>query len=732
MKPNNTVSFFGFKLGLGSLCVALIAGSVIVSVVPQWVVWYVQANASTRGVSRDLIREVADKVMVALELTISQAEQMASELALIAEASTDTCSDDVSASAAAVHRDWRSQFLQVSLAERAGWAVIAADRFGSTLSIYGTPPEIQRKSIPGVPFIVNEIVTNRANGTIDIGPLKSSTQSFDVFTRPWYRDAVSDPGRLRWGRFFIGVPSGRKLIAVSETHGSLKEPDRVCGVRGVLMGVAGWQNFLRRQRVGKTGNVWLIEADTMLLFSTTKNTSLFVGNTSQRVFAINSTDGMTRDVGRWVAKVTSGGSRTTEDISTVDIGGVPCQVMVRHVHIHPETGFAPMYYVVAVPVEDYWGEIHRGIVVTVSITVVLSAFSLAVSTAAGVFFVSRPLARTTKTLSRLSRLRMEDLAPPTPSSAAHEVLSRFGGNVLLSEVSDLLTSASKMAESLFIVGRYVSRDLCRWIIENKVTEMPLVPKTVSVLFCGIQGTTAMIDRCKTESSMSEFGRMLNEILTTLANAVKHHGGYIDKLMGNEVMALFNAPYECKDHQVHACAAALTMCSAVAELCHSWDQLGLYSIFQRPRVRIGVATGEVLAGDIGAIGTVTHFTAIGDTVCTAAHLQRAAKVIDPEGTDPPMLVFTIAGTKGNFTDDEQAAMKAFDCAMQSLSKCEWADCIKKLRKVALPGYHCPVVKEAQVMIKLAQSNIEHPNTATNVTHDLNVGSVAALKGGSERH
>eukprot|EP00727_Mastigamoeba_balamuthi_P008510 m51a1_g4281 hypothetical protein (794) ;mRNA; f:348285-350752 len=776
-----SIQCFRFKLGLGGLCVALIAGSVIVSVVPQWVVWYVQANASTRDVSRDLIGEIANKVMVALEMTISQAEQIASELVLIAQASPGACSDDSNVSGALVQSRWRDYFNKVSLAERSGWAIVAADRFGSTVCIFGHPPEFQWKARPGMPLYVNEVVTNTDNGTIDLGALKSTTASFNVFTRPWYSVAVSNPGKLMWGRFYIGIPAGRQLIAVSKSHGSLREPNRTCGMRGVLMSVTGWQQFLRQQQIGKTGHVWLIESDTMLLFSTTRNASLFIGNTAQRVFAANSTDSMTRDVGRYIQRATAGGGSVPGDVSIVRIGGKDCQVLVSLVRIHPETGFAPMYYVVAIPVDDYWGAIARGIVVTVSITVVLFVFSLVVAIVAGIAFVSRPLVRTSKTISRLSCLNMEDLAvvsghklpsyrdrlPPTKSEVdvyaplhksrsasgteSEGSIAKFSGSHLLAEVSDLLVSASKMAESLYAVGRYVSMDLCSWIIENRVVEMPLSPKTITALFCDIQGSTAMIDRSKREGTMAEFGRMLNELLTTLANVAKRHGGYIDKLMGDEVMAIFNAPYECRDHQLHACAAALRMHDAVAELCRSWDELGLYRSFQRPRVRTGVAAGEVLIGDIGAFGTLTNFTAIGDTVCIAARLQSAAKVLDPEGMgilvtgdtwaaassqagaeelvartvgciklrgpDRPMLVSTIMGKRGNFGEAELEAMRTFDSAMELFHKCEWAECAAVLRGIEVPQGRDAVLNDAQAIISAAQSNMAHPDQASNVTHDL---------------
>eukprot|EP00727_Mastigamoeba_balamuthi_P009550 m51a1_g5217 hypothetical protein (771) ;mRNA; f:260068-262507 len=745
------------RMGLGGLCVALIAGSVVVSVVPQWVVWYVQSIASTREVSRDLIREVANKVLVALEMSISQAEQVVVELALIAAASAASCSDDHNVSGSAVIGRWRDAFSKVSVDGRTGWAIISADRFGSTLCIFGTPPEMQWKVLPDESLYINQVVVDQVNGTIEL--------------------AMANPGRLTWGRFFVGVPAGRQLIAASMTHGSIREPNKTCGIRGVLMSVTAWQRFLRRQKVGKTGNVWLIEADTMLLFATTRNASLFVGSTAERVQASSSTDPMTHDVGEYVKRATSGGRQLTDSFDVATIGGRRCQVLTSLVRIHPETGFAPMYHVIAIPTEDYWGAINRGVVVTVVITAALFALSLAVGIIAALVFVSRPLQRASKTIARLSCLNMVDLAavsghqipavetqptfkPDDPGvqpplhGGKHESIAKFGGHHMLAEVRDLLQSARKMAESLYAVGRYVSMDLCTWIIENRVVEMPLAPRIVTTLFCDIEGSTAMIDRSKREGTMCEFGRMLNEILTTLANVAKTHGGYIDKLMGDEVMALFNAPYECPHHQAQACSAALAMHEAVADLSREWDRLGLYLKFRRPRVRIGVAAGEVLVGDIGAFGTLTNFTAIGETVCIASRLQSAAKALDPEGTgilltgetwaaasaqdgggdlvartvgcvklrgpDQPVLLSTIVGRRDGVAKSELAAMQAFDRAMEAFRRREWAECVAEMGSVESSG---SLRAEAQAVVRVAQNNLLSPDWASNVTHDLSIDSAA---------
>eukprot|EP00727_Mastigamoeba_balamuthi_P000751 m51a1_g10673 putative trehalose synthase (1978) ;mRNA; r:31871-42139 len=249
------------------------------------------------------LEEIANTVAVALELSISQAEQLASELALMAEASPGACSDDPNVSSAVVQGSWRDLFSMLLLPERAGWAIVSADS--------------------------NDVVINTANGTIDIGALKSTTPSFNVFTRPWYTAAMASPGRLVWGRFYIGIPAGRQLMAVSRSHGSLKNRSRLCGMRGVLMSMVGWQQFLKAQMASRDEKVWLIEADTGLLFSTSVDVPLFVGNTAQRVFANSSTNKHTREVGMWMTRITAGGERPPISVGVITIEGRRFSVLAR-------------------------------------------------------------------------------------------------------------------------------------------------------------------------------------------------------------------------------------------------------------------------------------------------------------------------------------------------------------------------------------------------------------------
>eukprot|EP00727_Mastigamoeba_balamuthi_P000220 m51a1_g10195 putative adenylate guanylate cyclase catalytic domain protein (765) ;mRNA; f:27168-29521 len=308
-----------------------------------------------------------------------------------------------------------------------------------------------------------------------------------------------------------------------------------------------------------------------------------------------------------------------------------------------------VYY--AIPTEVAVGELNKTVGICAGIAAALALMAAVVSWVVQHVFLTKPLSHAVSTINTLARLNMHGIAEATLSLSARDYevgpkvtkvssdelakLSRsrsssssaLMGN-FLNEVSGVLQAADKMVHSLYCVGRYVSMDLATWVIGKGVVSSPLQPRDVSVLFCDIEGSTAMIDRCRAEGTMSEFAELLNEILTGLANTAKQYGGYIDKFIGDEVMVVFNAPCECSNHQSRACQAAVGMQACVQKLKATWEREHKYESFKCPRVRVSIASGTVLVGDIGAFGTLVNYTAIGETVCIAARLQEVAKTIRP--------------------------------------------------------------------------------------------------------
>ena len=100
---------------------------------------------------------------------------------------------------------------------------------------------------------------------------------------------------------------------------------------------------------------------------------------------------------------------------------------------------------------------------------------------------------------------------------------------------------------------------------------------------------------------------LNEVQGALADAVRTHGGMVDKFMGDGMLAVFGAPEKREDHADCAVAAAESMLVAVRRIAPD------------VRLGIGVHTGEVVIGCLGS-GPRMEFTVLGDTVNTAARME----------------------------------------------------------------------------------------------------------------
>jgi class 3 adenylate cyclase len=138
-------------------------------------------------------------------------------------------------------------------------------------------------------------------------------------------------------------------------------------------------------------------------------------------------------------------------------------------------------------------------------------------------------------------------------------------------------------------------------------------REISVLFADLRGFTSFSET----HDPREVTAMLNEYFdVAIPPVVQRHGGQIDRLVGDALMATFNRRGDQPDHPVRAARAALEIQEATGRIAAEHPRW--------PRFRAGVNTGEVAMSLLGTVGGRTH-TAIGDTVNLAARLEAEAPV-----------------------------------------------------------------------------------------------------------
>ena len=140
-------------------------------------------------------------------------------------------------------------------------------------------------------------------------------------------------------------------------------------------------------------------------------------------------------------------------------------------------------------------------------------------------------------------------------------------------------------------------------------------RDVAVLFVDIRGFTPMSENLEPEQVV----QILNEYLTLTTESIFKHNGMLDKFIGDATMAVFNAPFDLEDYLYEAVATAWDIKNGSETLEKKlMEQFGRTVSFG-----IGINCGDAVVGNIGCEFRM-DYTAIGDTVNTAARLESKAK------------------------------------------------------------------------------------------------------------
>jgi adenylate cyclase len=141
-------------------------------------------------------------------------------------------------------------------------------------------------------------------------------------------------------------------------------------------------------------------------------------------------------------------------------------------------------------------------------------------------------------------------------------------------------------------------------------------KEITVLFSDIRGFTSFSEKHQPEEVVSQ----LNEYLGAMTDIVFAHEGTLDKFVGDAIMALWGAPVGQPDHAQAACRCAIDMIEKLKELQSKWAAEGKYVL----DIGIGINTGDMVVGNMGAPGKKMDYTVIGDNVNLGARLESLTR------------------------------------------------------------------------------------------------------------
>jgi adenylate cyclase len=172
------------------------------------------------------------------------------------------------------------------------------------------------------------------------------------------------------------------------------------------------------------------------------------------------------------------------------------------------------------------------------------------------------------------------------------------------------------------LGKYIPRDIAQAIIDKpELLSLGGEKRAIFVLFSDLEGFTKMSHAIPPEM----VAKILNRYLEMLSQVVLDHGGVIDKFVGDAVVAFWGAPIARADDGERAARAGYAMWQAgeafrreVAAMDSALPPIG--------KTRVGLHYGEAVIGNFGGESRI-QYTALGDSMNTAARLESANKALD---------------------------------------------------------------------------------------------------------
>ena len=278
------------------------------------------------------------------------------------------------------------------------------------------------------------------------------------------------------------------------------------------------------------------------------------------------------------------------------------------------------------------------------------------------------------------------------------------------EVGQLALAFNRMVEEIRIrekikdaFGKFVDPRIVANLITTASGEFDRAERqVVTVFFSDIAGFTSMSEQL----TASAIVNMLNHYFTAVTAPIRDNHGIVDKYIGDGLMAFWAAPFSPGDtHASSACFSALQQQAALDGLNKELPNLvGLRRGAPTLRVRMGIATGEVIVGTIGS-SVSKSFTVIGDTVNVASRLVGANEVygtriiisedtlrlgrqevevreldlVTVVGRSEPIRIYELLGRTGELVTGTLELAHEFEDGLKAYREREWAAAAERFQR-----------------------------------------------------
>lgn len=259
----------------------------------------------------------------------------------------------------------------------------------------------------------------------------------------------------------------------------------------------------------------------------------------------------------------------------------------------------------------------------VAATIIVGVIMVILAISGAIFIGSRlsqPVTRLAQAAMLIREERIDEVValPPTRVRELDEASESFNAMVLGIRERDVIRD---------LFGKFVPTSVAAAMLRSPNGMQPQSAEA-TILFVDMAGFTELTQRIDASAIVG----LLNEYFSDLVSCIEAQGGIVTQFQGDAVLAVFNVPLAVPNHQAHAVNAARAILKTVNKSRYRGEHLAC---------RIGIATGAVVAGNVGAEGRM-NYTVHGDAVNLASRLEQLNK---DYGTNILIAEATVAGVPG---------------------------------------------------------------------------------------
>jgi class 3 adenylate cyclase len=448
------------------------------------------------------------------------------------------------------------------------------------------------------------------------GRRKQLTNKFDNYDprkRPWYIKTVK-VNQPNWSEIYALLDPNNLTTSVTVTV-SANQP--LYDNNGTLLGVLGTDIFLSQLReflsglqVGKTGETFIMErSGKIVASSTTEQPYRFSANNPQEVLRLNARDSQRALIRYPTEYLLTHFKHGLKDIKRSNQLEFKLNGQKHFLQVKPlqDKRGIDWLIVVVIPEADFMEHINANTRLTILLCLIGLVIAIIVSSATSRWLVA-PILRLNSAAAKIANGEWEQDLPVERTDEIGDLAKSF--QIMEDQLQAVFDNLAKLNKAY---ERFVPREFLSFLQKDSIIEVELgdqVQQEMSVLFSDIRAFTSLSERMTPAENFA----FINTYLSRMEPAIIKNNGFIDKYIGDAIMALFSGSAD------HAVKAGIAMLHHLAEYNLTRQDEGQAPI----QIGIGINTGSLILGTVGGCDRMDG-TVISDAVNLASRIEGLTKM-----------------------------------------------------------------------------------------------------------